>query len=352
MWKKWAAFLMAAIVCLGGCAAQAEEITLTGQIVPGDTITVKAPYGGTVEDFALRAGDKAAAGELLVPIATDKVYASCDGTVSGLFAGEGDSAALCMERYGALVYIQPESEFLVSATTDEAYDNYKNRYVRIGEKVYLESSINIERNGEGVIIAVDGNGYIVEVTGGTLRYDERCSIHRDGDYSESSRLGRGTVSRNPAVGVSGGGYVLRVCVQEGQKVKKGDLLFEMVDTLPAAQKGGEEGASAAEDMIITSVLAQAGGRVSEGQPVATGYAADGMRIALMVSEYDLANVQEGDLFRVTLDCDEERAYRAEVESVSFTPVGNTGEATYIVYLEFENDGFAREGMAVTARKTE
>ena len=84
-------------------AAQAETV-FAGEVTAGTTQVIAAPYGGLVEDVRVRVGDSVKIGDPIATVETSKTYASTDGTVSGVFAREGDSADGVKTQYGALVY--------------------------------------------------------------------------------------------------------------------------------------------------------------------------------------------------------------------------------------------------------
>ena len=166
---------------------------------------IAAPYGGIVQDVAVRVGDSVDIGDRIATVATTKVYAMTEGTISGVFANEGDAAADVKERYGALCYIEPINRFTLSASTEKAYNSSENRYIHIGETVYLSCTKDGTHQGRGVITAIDKENedkYTVEVTGGEFYMGETVAIYRDSAYSKESRIGRGTVGRTPPVAVN------------------------------------------------------------------------------------------------------------------------------------------------------
>ena len=91
-------------------AAQAEGIEIDGAIKAGRTLTITAPYTGTVGDFTAAAGNMCTAGDALFPLSVTTVYAETDGTVTGLFAQAGDQAATVIDRFGALGYVEAAAE--------------------------------------------------------------------------------------------------------------------------------------------------------------------------------------------------------------------------------------------------
>ena len=92
--------LILALAMLAGVPALAQ-VTFQGTVVSSKTITVNAPFGGIVDEISLRKGDPIKIGEPVATIRTTKVFAEMDGTVSGIFAREGDQCEGITERYGA-----------------------------------------------------------------------------------------------------------------------------------------------------------------------------------------------------------------------------------------------------------
>lgn len=95
-------------------------------------------------------------------------------------------------------------------------------------------------------------------------------IYRDEALTASSRLGRGTVSRTAETAVSGTGSIVKLHVQDGETVQRGQLLFETVT-------GSLDGLYAMSNEIVSEVsgiVAQlnvsAGATVNKGDVLLTG----------------------------------------------------------------------------------
>ena len=82
--KKAAALLCAGVLALGSMPALAET-TFEGSVVSGKSVSITAPFGGTISEFSLRAGSRIAEGDTIADIETTKVYASADGVIAGVF---------------------------------------------------------------------------------------------------------------------------------------------------------------------------------------------------------------------------------------------------------------------------
>ena len=110
--------LLLAALLMGSTAL--AEVSFDGQVIASETVAVGAPFGGLVDSVALRVGDSVSVGDPVAAIATTKVYATADGTVSGIFAREGDDTEGVVSRHGAVVYIEPVNSYIISATTEKA----------------------------------------------------------------------------------------------------------------------------------------------------------------------------------------------------------------------------------------
>ena len=201
-------------------AAQAETV-FAGEVTAGTTQVIAAPYGGLVEDVRVRVGDSVKIGDPIATVETRKTYASTDGTVSGVFAREGDSADGVKTQYGALVYIEPINRYTLECSTEKGYNSSENRYIHIGESVFLKCTKDGSHQGRGVVTGLDekdDSKFTVEVTGGEFYMGETVDIYRSGDYASASRIGRGTVGRTKTVAVNAEGSVLRMHVKAGDKV--------------------------------------------------------------------------------------------------------------------------------------
>ena len=164
-------------------AAQAETV-FAGEVTAGTTQVIAAPYGGLVEDVRVRVGDSVKIGDPIATVETRKTYASTDGTVSGVFAREGDSADGVKTQYGALVYIEPINRYTLECSTEKGYNSSENRYIHIGESVFLKCTKDGSHQGRGVVTGLDekdDNKFTIEVTGGEFYMGETVDIYRSGD---------------------------------------------------------------------------------------------------------------------------------------------------------------------------
>lgn len=159
-------------------AAQAETV-FAGEVTAETVQVIAAPYGGLVEDVRVRVGDSVKIGDPIATVETAKTYASTDGTVSGVFAHEGDSADGVKTQYGALVYIEPINRFTLACSTEKGYNSSENRYIHIGETVFLKCTKDGSHQGRGVVTGLDEKDdgkFTVEVTGGEFYMGETVDL--------------------------------------------------------------------------------------------------------------------------------------------------------------------------------
>lgn len=350
--KKMLACLALAL-CLPSAAL--GETVFAGEVTAGDTQVIAAPYGGLVEKVSVRVGDSVKIGDPIAVLETDKAYAMTEGTVSGVFAGEGDSAEGIKERYGALVYIEPINRYTLACSTEKAHNSSENRYIHIGETVYLSCVKDGSHQGRGVVTAIDAENeskYTVEVTGGEFYMGETVGIYRSREYAAESRIGRGEVGRTKAVAVNGEGSVLRMHVRPGDRVERGELLFETV-------KGTLDGLYAPDKQVVSDVAgvvatvdAQNGTSVEKDAKIATIYPSDKMQIRMRISEADLADVRVGGKASVEFnwDADSGKRFEGTISAISFLSEEKKEDglqsAEYVAYVDFTPDETVRIGMTV------
>lgn len=347
--RLWAICLAAAL-CLGG-AAQAEAF-FTGTVAARETVSVVADVGGTVESLSVRAGERVEAGQTVATVRATGVYAVADGTVRGLTAQQGDSAEQ------TVLSIAPVSRYTVSATLDDAYDTAANKYITLGESVYMRCSADGTHRAIGRVVGIEGSNYTVEVTGGELYMEETVYIYREDSYESSSRIGSGTVSRVAELAVTGTGSVVAMHVSDGDEVERGQLLFETVsgdlDGLYATGSDIVCGVSG----VVASVNASVGGTLNKGDTLLTVYPDDALEIEIDIEEYDLGAIAEGDTVRIAFNWDETGELDAEgsVRAISYLSTAQesaqdasadaSSDAVYKGYVSFTPDASVRIGMTV------
>ena len=332
--------------------ALADSLTLNGTVAAGKTIEVYAPIGGTVASVAAEVGQEVGAEDVLYALKTTKVYADENGTVTGVFGEPGDSAATVSTRYGAVMYLEGDSVYSVSASTDNAYNTTDTKFVHVGETVYLKCRSNSDRVGAGTITSIEGTSYQIKVSSGTFIPGDSVDIYRDVEYSTSKRIGRGTVSRTSPTAVTASGSIVRFAVKDGDKVKRGDLLLETLDgTFDGYYMSGTD-ILAGSAGIVGSLSATQGSSIQGGNVVAVIYPRDGMRVEATVPEDSRSEIKVGDKVMIELESDESKTYKGTVTMVSSVAESGSSETSYRVLVSFTPDHEVNFGMSVVVTTLE
>ncbi len=339
-------------LCAAFITPALAETTFDGTVVSSESVSVTAPFGGTVNTFRLRAGDKISVGDMIAEVATTKVYASADGEITGVFGQPGDSVDDVVSRIGAVLYIAPTNKYTITADIQKAYSSSDTKYVNIGETVYLKSYYSSNGNtAQGTITATNGTSYTVETTSGELLMEETVSIYRSAEYTSASRIGRGTVSRTAEVAVSGSGSILYMHVKDGDTVTRGQLLFETVTgTLDGLYATSNQIVSEV-DGIIATVNLSAGSTLNKGDTLLTVYPGNKMQVVIDIDEYDLVDIHEGDPIQLEFNYDdaENNVFTGTVSMISHVSGSSTtSDVTYQAYIDFTPNEDIRLGMTVLA----
>ena len=343
-----------AICALLNSAALADTISFTGTVAAKETVEIYAPVGGTIASVEVEPGQSVRTGDVLATFSTEKVYAPEAGIVTGLFGLPGDRAETVAEHYGAVLYIEGESVYTISASTENAYNKTENKFVHVGEQVYLSCYSDGSHTGTGVITAINGADYTVDVLSGEFLVGETVSIFRGESTASSSRIGRGTLNRKNPVAVTAEGSIVSFAVANGDSVERGDLLFE---TLSGSFDGFYMSGStilAAEDGVVASINLQQGAKVDKGSVAAVLYPEGSMRVEAQVEETNLNAIAVGDSVSIELiwNQDEEISYPGIISMISAIPVegesangADENAVAYAVYADFTPDADTRYGMS-------
>lgn len=291
------------LLCLTTGAALAEAaLEIEGVIEPAKTLTLRAPYSGMTGDFDLAAGDVLAAGDALLSLSTQKIYAEFDGVVTGVFAAPGDSAASVVSRYGALLALEREELYTAACTTNGSHSDNEDKIVHVGETVYVQSTNDSKRDGVAIVTSVRGKEYTLDVLKiDELKVTDSIKVYRDSDHDADSCIGSGKISRIDPVTVTAEGHVLAVHVQDGQQVVRGDLLLELVPDALDGMRGGDGVVRMPQDGVLLSVNIAAGDQVSKDQAIAAYCPAGEVKLVCAVDEEDLSQLFIGDEMTVTLE---------------------------------------------------
>ena len=292
------------LAALALATAPALAETYAGTTVASRTTALVSASGGVLESLSLLPGQSVAAGETVGSTRAEKVFAAWDGTVALCYADAGDSVD------GAVLEISPTSRYTVYCTVDGAYSDPETELVHIGEQLYLRCTANGTHKAVGVVTSIDGAEYQVEVIGGELYVGEVVNLYRDADFSAARRVGVGTAVVAEPIEYSASGTLIELCVQEGEIIERGELLFTWAQadsTQIVSPAGG----------VVASVLVAPGDVLKIGQTVAELVQPGDVRIQVQLTAADAARIQFGDAATyIRADDPTETPRSAIVEGVS------------------------------------
>lgn len=339
--KKLLSILMVTAMLIPGMALGGESFD--GVVIAGDAVPVTAPYGGVVEKILVKQGQLTEAGEELAVLETTRVIATEDGTIRGVFAQEGDDAS------GTVMYLAPVSKYTVKASIAKASSTAETKYVTIGEKVHIRCTKDGTHVARGVITAVSGSDYTVQTSAGELYMEETVYIYRTADYDDDNCIGSGTVSRTDAVAVKGSGSILRMHVEDGESVERGQLLFETVEGVIGQDVLSDAAVRTAMGGVVAEIKLKAGQKVSQGDVMLTLYERGDYQIRFSIPEDMLSAVKAGDQVTLYFNWNEDKTEPCQgtVTEVSYIGTGSGSETTYDGYVAFTADETVRLGMNVT-----
>ncbi len=327
--------LLLALLCLASAAS--AEVSANGVIQYGAAITQLATMGGRISRVNVMAGEYVRPGDALVTLSPNRVYAPCSGTVESVFAGIGQSADAATQQYGGAVTIAPESLYTIYATAENAYKSVRTSRFSSGQEVYMKCTKDGTHRGMGRITRVDGDIFLVEVTGGSFYNGETVYVYMESDCDSSDRLGKGTAVAATAESVKAEGFVSRIHVHPGDYVEKGQLLLETLSELPS------DGFLSADCVIpaqaegyVTAIYAEAGADIERGGMLIDFCPVGSLEVIAQVGAEDLPSVNVGSPATVILETAEETLrLGGTVAAVAYIPeTSEDNITTYAVRISF------------------
>lgn len=328
MRKGCCLFLLLTIFAASAMAAT----TVQGRVVPNEAVSIQAPFGGTIDEFRLRAGMYLSEGDVIARIGTTKVMASEDGTITGINAQPGDTAEQ------TVLYLAPVSKYTVACSLSKAYDEPETLYVELGEKVYIKCSTDGSHRAVGRIVAINGSEYTVETSAGELYMEETVLIYRTSNYLTKSCIGSGKVNRTAVLAVKGTGSILHINVEDGEEVERGQTLFETVDGGIDAYAQADNTVYSEINGIIAELAVKTGQRVAKGDTLLTVFPEGSYQLEAVIPQDLLSKVQVGKEVSIFMDWDEDKSHAIPGTVTGISYVANTGESeekTYNCYIAFQ-----------------
>lgn len=311
------------------------------------TYDLTAPFAGVLQPFNWEKGDRVSAGDALFTLDTAKVYAPDSGTLYGLFVKEGDLCEDAMAQYGRIASIEKDPPLVIDASTKGAYKDDDNKIIHLGATVYFEQSNDGSNEGEGRVIAVNGNRFTVEMTAGDFVLDDKVRIYREEKMGNKTKIGEGTFVRGADLALTGSGRVLKCYFRQGQRVNKGDLLFELIssESDPGVLSAR---VTAPASGVLSAPKAVSGQQAYKGQVLITVHDLSEMRVVAEVDEMDLDKVRPGASLTVVFDRYPNESVPGTVTDVSGMGNEKQNASYYDVNISFTTSLEVLPGMNATA----
>ena len=330
--------LLLTLLCLLPAAAlgdgEMSRYAITdGTVQAVEYVSLTAPYTGTLSAFDLDPGDRVAKGDVLLRLLTTDVTAPEAGTVSAVFVSAGSLAENAMRHYGAVIGLEPANKLQLKATTMGAYNDEENKRIRLGETLYFHTTGIKGVEGQGRVVSVSGNAYLVEITKGTYNLNTSLILYRSDSYDNKTNVGRGQVILRDPIPVAAVGRVARVNVKAGAAVKEGQVLLQMMAA--DADAGARPEVAAPADGIVAAVSVIPGQMVWKGQELCRLWLTDRLEIVADVDEMYVRNVQVGDRVPCTLDVNPSQVLEGEITEISSLGVPKQNTTTFTVHIAIQ-----------------
>ena len=345
--KKWLALFAALLLPCTALADEAALVTANGVVESAKVTEITAPYTGVLSPFDWNSGETVLKDELLFSMDTIRVYAPVEGTVSAVFAEPGDLADEVNAQYGMLASMEKKNNFTADCSISGAYNDDDNKIIHMGEMVYIEQTSDTENVGEGRVILVNGDNYVVEITDGDFDNGDSIKIYRDEKMTSKSCIGTGKARRGSYVPVYGTGRVIRCAVEEGYKVKKGQLLFEMAYQDADPRLTTPEMTAAHDGALEIACIS--GQQVYKGMVLARIHDLSALNVVAQVDEMDLDLVAVGDNLKVFFDRYPGEEFAGMVTDISRIGIPRQNATYYDVTIAISTGRELLPGMNATVR---
>ena len=196
-----------------GSVALADPASLTGCSVSSGVVNavnyvdITAPFSGTLQPFTWEAGDLVNAGDLLFSMRTTTIYATEDATVQAIYCAAGDDAAAVATRYGGLIAMRPESEWVIAGSITTIFHVNKYTVYHLEERKRKTGSVDLQtwRRGRKALLSSTEKTRIAEciTKNPTINLEELCTqLGLRVSISTMSRVVRALGFRVKKVGLS------------------------------------------------------------------------------------------------------------------------------------------------------
>lgn len=300
MKKAIALFLLFAVIPWQAAWGEAYQ----GQTVAGSTKAMITETSGVLETLLVREGQRIQAGETLAQMRVHKVFATQNGVVARCMAEPG------AEINGSAVEVTPENRYVISCTSENAFESPRTQQIHCGEKLYIRCVNDGTHRAIGIVTQISGSIYQVTTIGGTLYNGESVRLYRKEGYPYREFVGLGTAVPAQAENYEAQGKLIKLYVTPGETVERGQLLFTYTDS-------GETQLVSAETGIVTQVEVRQGDTLSKDAIIAYVMPADALRIEIQVETEAAVRLAPGTpVTFLRADDPEETPRRGTVESVS------------------------------------
>ena len=240
---------------------------------------------------------------------------------------------------GALAVIEPENALYLAASTAQAYDKEENRFLHVGQTLYLKHN---NEEGMGRITSIDGANYIVEILEGDFELRDTVRCYRKSEMKNDEETGRGTVARYADTTVQAQGRITAVHVKEGDQVNDGDLLFEVVD---ATSKPFEPlSLTAPADGALSQLYVTSGMQVYRGQLLCEIANLNALELSVEVDEMDLDGLRVGDTLSYALDAYPGQTFSGTVKEIRPLGMPRQNASYFDVRLSIHSERSILPGM--------
>lgn len=340
------------LVLLLCTAAAADTVYMDGVAKALSTETILAPIGGTVRTVDVREGDTVNAGAPLLTLKTTVVYADDPGRVA-FYGRPGERAEAVEDLYGAVAVIDPDSQYMISTTTNNAYDTNENKMVRSGIQVFLQKTDDSKKkSGIGQVYDVEGKKFKVRVLEGNFELGDTVNIYQSPTFDYRTRIGRGDVERTDSIRYSGEGSIVSLLAENGAHVEKGDPLFETLEGTFDGLISTGNSITAPMNGVVSEIAVAQGDHIENHQVVAQIWPMESMRVMANVQEMDLADVEVGDPVEIEFDAFPGQWIKGTIEKIGFSAISDDDagkNAEYEAVISFETDLQIRFGMHAQVR---